>query len=76
MVSYREYIKHRAELLRQADRAANGSICKNIGRLIHEQASVVSGLLSDGSVKQARVEVGRLISYVEYRNMCGRSPKT
>ncbi len=60
-------------LLREADNATNGAICRNIDSLIHNEAIIIQELFSQptpANIKAARTEVNRLINYIRFRDIC------
>src|SRR5579875_1596548 len=60
-------------LLREADNATNGAICRHIDSLIHNEAIIIQELFSQptpANIKAARTEVNRLINYIRFRDIC------
>src|SRR5579875_1214404 len=65
-------------LLREADNATNGAICRNIDSLIHNEAIIIQELFSQptpANIKAARTEVNRLINYIRFRDICRPPPR-
>ena len=65
------------ERLRRVNEATGGALCKQIDELIKGEAAILNEDLSGAiapDIKAVRTEIGRLSTYIRYRDYCHNPP--